>query len=316
MKKVFITGATGFVGEHLKNHLTGRGYEVFAPTRNDLGDPFSVEAWRKALEKAECETVVHLIAKTHAADAGDPSALPSYRHINVDITKALLEASKDLGVKKFIYLSSIKAVGEETPIDEPFTEESPCRPEDCYGISKREAEELVLEYSRTMSTVILRPPLIYGPGVKGNFLKLMKAVQRGIPLPFANVKNARSILNVGNLVHAILAAETTPGSISGIFHIADEEAVSTPDLIRLMASALGKHPRLLPCSPKMLEKLGNIVGKSETVKKLTRSLVVSNERAKNLLSLSQPYSLPTGLEATASWFCDSQNQTKGKVPEK
>lgn len=316
MKKVFITGTTGFVGGHLKNHLTGRGYEVIAPTRNDLGDPFSVEAWRKALEKAECETVVHLIAKTHAADAGNPSALPSYRHINVDITKALLEASKDLGVKKFIYLSSIKAVGEETPIDEPFTEESPCRPEDCYGISKKETEELVLKYSRTIDTIILRPPMIYGPGVKGNFLKLMKAVQKGIPLPFAKVNNARSMLNVGNLVHAISAAETAPVSIDGIFHIADEEAVSTPELIRLIASALGKSPQLFPCSPKMLEKLGNLVGKSDTVKKLTRSLVVSNKRAKNLLFLSLPYSRLTGLEATASWFCESQNQTKGKVSEK
>lgn len=170
MKKIFITGATGFVGGHLKNHLTAKGYEVLAPAKNDLADPFSPDTWRKALERTECDTVVHLIAKTHAPDAGDPSALPSYRRINVDITRALLEASKDLGIRKFIYLSSIKAVGEETPIDEPFTEESPCRPEDCYGISKREAELLVLEYSNAINTVILRPPLIYGPGVKGNFL--------------------------------------------------------------------------------------------------------------------------------------------------
>lgn len=296
MKKVFITGATGFVGGHLKNHLTGKGYEVFAPTRNDLGDPFSVEAWRKALEKAECETVVHLIAKTHATDAGDPSALSSYRLINVDITKALLEASKDLCVKKFIYLSSIKAVGEETPIDEPFTEESPCRPEDCYGISKREAEELVLEYSRTINTVILRPPLIYGPGVKGNFFKLMKAVKKGIPLPFASVRNARSLLFVGNLSDAIERAFQTYLTGGDIFHITDKEAPSTPELIKQMASAFHLKARLVPFPPFLLETIASAAGKGKSIKKLTRSLVVSSKKATSELSFSNFSCLSATLE--------------------
>jgi UDP-glucose 4-epimerase len=295
MKKVFITGATGFVGGHLKNHLTARGYEVSSPTRNDLGDPFSVDAWRKALEKAECETVVHLIAKTHATDAGDPSALSSYRLINVDITKALLEASKDLCVKKFIYLSSIKAVGEETPIDEPFTEESPCRPEDCYGISKREAEELVLEYSRTINTVILRPPLIYGPGVKGNFFKLMKAVKKGIPLPFASVRNARSLLFVGNLSDAIENIVESLIAGGSLFHIADAEATSTPELLKLMSSALNVKSRVLPFSVPLLEALAFIAGKQDTIKKLTRSLIVSSSKASQTLYWKPFYSLQVGI---------------------
>ena len=295
MKKVFITGTTGFVGGHLKNHLTGRGYEVIAPTRNDLGDPFSVEAWRKALEKAECETVVHLIAKTHAADAGNPSALPSYRHINVDITKALLEASKDLGVKKFIYLSSIKAVGEETPIDEPFTEESPCRPEDCYGISKKETEELVLKYSRTIDTIILRPPMIYGPGVKGNFLKLMNAVKRGIPLPFASVRNARSLVFVGNLSDAIEHIVESHLAGGSLFHIADEETPSTPELLKLMASALNVKPRVLPFSVTLLETLASMAGKQETIKKITRSLIVSSSKASRNFDWKPFYSLQVGI---------------------
>jgi len=295
MKKVFITGATGFVGGHLKNHLTARGYEVSSPTRNDLGDPFSVDAWRKALEKAECETVVHLIAKTHAADAGDPSALSSYRLINVDITKALLEASKDLGVKKFIYLSSIKAVGEETPIDEPFTEESPCRPEDCYGITKREAEELILKYSRTIKTVILRPPLIYGPGVKGNFLKLMKAVQRGIPLPFANVRNARSLLFVGNLTDAIEHIVESFLTKGALFHIADNESPSTPELLTLMASALNVKARILPFPPSLLESVAAVAGKHETIRKLTRSLLISNKRSIQFLKWTPQYNLEKAL---------------------
>lgn len=295
MKKVFITGATGFVGGHLKNHLTGRGYEVIAPTRKDLGDPFSVVAWRKALEKAECETVIHLIAKTHSTDAGDPSALSSYRHINVDITKALLEASRDLGVKKFIYLSSIKAVGEETPIGEAFTEESPCRPEDCYGISKREAEELVLEYSRTINTVILRPPLIYGPGVKGNFLKLMKAVKKGIPLPFASVRNARSLVFVGNLSDAIEHIVESQLAKEALFHITDNESPSTPDLLMLMASVLKVKARILPFPPYLLESVASIAGKHETIKKLTRSLLISNKRAIQYLNWTPQYHLEKAL---------------------
>ncbi|MPM28903.1 N-acetyl-alpha-D-glucosaminyl-diphospho-ditrans,octacis-undecaprenol 4-epimerase [bioreactor metagenome] len=296
MKKVFITGATGFVGGHLKNHLTGRGYEVFSATRNDLGDPFSVEAWRKALEKAECETVVHLIAKTHAADAGDPSALPSYRHINVDITKALLEASQNLGVKKFIYLSSIKAVGEETSIDEPFTEESPCRPEDCYGISKREAEELILEYSRSINTIILRPPLIYGRGVKGNFSKLLNAVKRGIPLPFASVQNARSLLYIGNLTKAIECILRQPFTGTAIFHVADRKSPSTPELIQTMATVLNVRLRMQPFPPFLLEVMASLAGKGETVKKLTRSLVVSITEMENKLNYSPSISLLEGLK--------------------
>lgn len=296
MKKVFITGATGFVGGHLKNHLTSRGYVVFAPTRKDLGDPFSVEAWRKALEKAGCETVVHLIAKTHAADAGDPSALPSYRHINVDITKALLEASQNLGVKKFIYLSSIKAVGEETPIDEPFTEESPCRPEDCYGITKREAEELILEYSRSINTIILRPPLIYGRGVKGNFSKLLNAVKRGIPLPFASVQNARSLLYIGNLTKAIECILRQPFTGTAIFHVADRKSPSTPELIQTMATVLNVRLRMQPFPPFLLEVMASLAGKGETVKKLTRSLVVSITEMENKLNYSPSISLLEGLK--------------------
>jgi UDP-glucose 4-epimerase len=305
MKTVFITGATGFVGGHLKKHLTDKGYGVASVIREELGDPFAVDSWRKALEKTECETVVHLIAKTHAPDAAGPSALPSYRRVN-----ALLQASQDVGIQKFIYLSSIKAVGEETPIDRPFTEESPCRPEDCYGITKREAEESVLRYANAMHAVILRPPLIYGPGVKGNFLKLLKAVNKGIPLPFASVRNARSMLFVGNLTQAIEAAIDSSTQKADIFHIADDESPSTPELIRLMASSLGRMPRLFCCPLSVLEALAGCVGKKETAHKLTRSLVVSTERAKSLLHWAPRYTLESGLKITADWFPEARQEAQ------
>ena len=310
MKTVFITGATGFVGGHLKNHLTEKGYRVASVTRDELGDLFAVDSWRKPLEKAECETVVHLIAKTHAADADDPSAVSSYRRVNVDITKALLQASRDVGVKKFIYLSSIKAVGEETPIDRPFTEESPCRPEDCYGITKREAEESVFRYANAINTVILRPPLIYGRGVKGNFLKLLHAVKKGIPLPFASVRNARSMLNVGNLTQGIEAAIESSEQKSSIFHIADDEAPSTPELIHLMASALGRTPRLFCCPFSVLEAFAGCAGKKETAHKLTRSLVVSTEQIRSILHWAPCYTLESGLKITADWFLEARQEAQ------
>lgn len=294
MKKVLVTGASGFVGGHLVDHLNSKGYQVSPILRQNIGDHFSVNSWRRVIEKAEAESIVHLIAKTHSSDADKPSALDSYRRINVDITRALLEASKASGVKQFVYLSSIKTVGEETPIDVPFTEDSPCNPQDCYGISKGEAEKLVLQYSDVMHTFILRPPLIYGPGVKGNFLRLLNAVHRNIPLPFASIRNARSLLFVGNLTSAI---ETVIAShkMEGIFHIADEEALSTPNLVCLIAVAMNKKNRLFPCPPQLLEKIGSTLRMNETTKKLTRSLMVSNEKSQKQLNWIPRYSLENGI---------------------
>lgn len=305
MKKVFVTGATGFVGKHLKSYLETKGYQVFSAGRKDLVDIYSAEAWRMVLEHTECEAVVHLIAKTHADDAADPSSLSSYRRVNVDITKALLRACTDVDIKRFVYLSSIKAVGEETSIDEPFTEESPCRPEDSYGITKRETEELVLVHAKEMRPVILRPPLIYGPGVKGNFPRLVRTIQRGIPLPFASVRNARNLLYVGNLVAVIERVLQIPLVTAGIYHISDKEAIGTPDLIRLIANALGQPPRLFCFPPTVLETVGSMIGKKETIKKLTRSLVVSNNKAKKNLLLHFQHSLEYGLNITLNDICQS-----------
>lgn len=298
MTKIFITGATGFVGGHLRKHLIEKGHQVYSATREEIGDPFSPDPWRIVLERSCPDAVVHLIAKTHADDAANPAALESYRHINVDITRAVLTACNDIGIKRFIYLSSIKAVGEETPIDCPFTEESPCHPEDCYGITKREAEELVMQNSRTLNAVILRPPLIYGPGVKGNFLKLLKAVKMGIPLPFASIKNARSLLFVGNLTHAIEIL--TQLSIAGgaLFHIADQEAPSTPEILRLFASALNVKSRMLPFPPYLLEIMASALGQLHTVRKLTRSLVVSSQRIVLECAFSHQFGFNAGLTLT------------------
>jgi nucleoside-diphosphate-sugar epimerase len=312
MEKVLVTGATGFVGTHLVRHLAEKGYKVRGVSRKEVSpfpeisnyehakieDVYSTKAWQPLL--AGVDIVVHLIAKTHSSDSGDLKALPDYRHINVDITKALLDASSAAGVTRFIYLSSIKAVGEETPIDEPFTEESPCNPVDSYGISKREAEELILKYEGKIDTVIFRPPMIYGPGVKGNFLRLLKAVKKGVPFPLGSIQNARSLLFVDNLTSAIEKVIVKCPTGRSLYHIADDKAPSTPDLLRLMALSMGVKPRIYPIPPRLLEKMTGIVGKKDTVKKLTRSLVVSYEKIEKELGFIPEISMHKGIEKTVS----------------
>ncbi len=306
MNSVFITGATGFIGGHLVKHLTENNYAPFFVTREQLGDPFSLDSWLRVIEASKSETVIHLIAKTHTFDAGDPKALKSYRHINVDITKVLLEACKVMGIKKFLYLSSIKAVGEETTLDEPFTEESPCRPVDCYGISKREAEELVLEYSNVIDTVILRPPLIYGPGVKGNFLRLLKLVDKRYPLPFGSLNNARSMLYVGNLVQAIVTCLGSDKATGQIFHIADNETPSTKELVLEIGRALEKRTCLIPVPISVLRMASSLTGRDREISKLTNSLVLSTEKITKTIGWETGYSFRSGVDRTCQWFIDGR----------
>lgn len=324
METVLVTGATGFVGTNLVHHLAEKGYKIRGVSRKEMSpfpeisnyehakieDVYSEKAWRPLL--AGVDIVVHLIAKTHSSDSGDLKALPDYRHINVDITKALLDASSAAGVKRFIYLSSIKAVGEETPIDKPFTEESPCNPVDSYGISKREAEELILKHEGKIDTVIFRPPMIYGPGVKGNFLRLLKAVKKRLPLPFGSIQNARSILFVGNLISAIEKVIENRPTGTRIYHIADDKALSTPSLLELMASAMETQLRVFSFPPSLLEKTASLFGKKEMVKKLTRSLVITTKRVEEDLGFVQLFPIDKAIRITSEWYVKTQNtRTKG-----
>lgn len=305
--RVLVTGVSGFIGEYIAKHLLEQGHKVRGASRwldspfpkeekyehVTIGDPFSKKAWREIT--SEVNAVIHLIAKTHTQDGGD---LSEYRQINVDITKALFEASWKAGVKRFVYMSCVNAVGEETAPGEAFAEDSPCHPADSYGVSKREAEEMVLKYRGKMSTVVLRAPLVYGPGVKGNFLKLMEEVEKGTPLPLGGIKNHRSLVYVGNLAAAVgkvLEAENLAG---GIYHVVDDEKPSTPELIEAIASVMGVKPRLFYSPTGLLEKVAGFSGKGEMVKKLTRSLVVSHERLKKELEFKPPYTLRRGLEIT------------------
>lgn len=313
---VLITGAAGFVGQALVQALQAQHRAVrrvlrqSAPgkARGDIiiGDINLDTDWQAALQGISC--VVHLAARTHVIDEQDTDALAAYRLANVEATRNLAQQAAAAGVRRFVFLSSIKVNGETTDVH-PFTRDDAPRPLDAYGISKHEAEEALQRIGADtgMEIVILRPPLVYGPGVKGNFLRLLQAVARGTPLPLASIRNQRSLVYVGNLVDAIVTCIDAPAAAGKTWLVSDGEDVSTPELIRKLAAALGKRPRLLPWPPALLHCVATLFGKQAAVMRLTGSLVVDSGDLRRELGWQPRYSLDQGLNATAQWYHQGQN---------
>ena len=312
--RVLVTGVSGFIGEHIAKHLLEQGHKVRGASRwldffflkeekyehVTIQDPFSKKAWREIT--SEVNAVVHLIAKTHTQESGSLSDLSEYRHINVDITKALFEASWKAGVKRFVYMSSIKAVGEETAPGEAFAEDSPCHPAAPCGITKREAEETVLKYRGKMSTAILRAPLVYGPGVKGNFLRLMALAKKGIRLPIGGIDNQRSYLYVRNLADGLIQILQGDERSDGIFHVADRTPVSTPYLYSMLLKDFGKDSGLLNIPEGIVRRAAALAGKGPDFRKLAGSLVVSSQKFRKTFDWKEPFSFEEGLEKTCRWY--------------
>jgi nucleoside-diphosphate-sugar epimerase len=247
--------------------------------------------------------VFHLAARTHVLreTSRDPSA--EFRRINVEGTRALARAALRAGVRRMVFLSSIKVTGERTG-GHPFTEETAPQPEDAYGISKWEAEQAMCTVARDtgLETVILRPPLVYGPGVKGNFLRLMHWVARGVPLPLASITNHRSLIYVGNLADALIAAGTSPAASGKTFLVSDNEDVSTPGLIQSIAAALQVRPRLIPCPPALLMAGATVLRKREEMRRLTGSLQIDSSNIRTDLHWNPRFELAQGLSQTAQWY--------------
>jgi nucleoside-diphosphate-sugar epimerase len=254
---ILITGANGFVGKELCSTLLGV-VPIRACMRNDTipclpaeieiarVDLADANGWKEAL--SGINVIVHCAARVHVMndDAGDP--LVEFRRINVEGTLRLAELAAEMGVRRFIYLSSVKVNGERTSLDSPFTADQNPAPIDPYGISKYEAELGLRQISKwaDMEIVIIRPPLVYGPGVKANFLSMMKWLQRGIPLPLGGiVNNRRSLVYIKNLVDLIVICITHPKAVNQTFLVSDDEDVSTYMLLRKMSEALGLRSRLI-----------------------------------------------------------------------
>lgn len=311
--RVLVTGAGGFIGTTLIQVLDARGTPVRAAVRVNVmprkADVDDVEIcdigpttdWSIALQGIDA--VIHLAARVHVMCETAADALGAFRSTNVAGTAHLAREAAAAGVRRFVFLSSVKVNGEATS-GRPFTERDAPRPEDAYGVSKREAEDALraIGAETGLEVVILRPPLVYGPGVKANFLRLMRWVDRGVPLPLASVDNRRSLVYVGNLVDAIVRCIDEPAAAGETFLVDDGAPVSTPQLLRELGQALGRPARLWPLPPGLLSAAARLVGRADDAARLLGDLVVDSTHIRERLGWQPPFSRADGLAATARWF--------------
>jgi len=314
LQNILVTGANGFIGNALCRRLLAEGWNVrgtirsaskkaLLPPEIDTVEIKSIgpaTEWEGALE--DIDTVVHLAARVHVMGENAADPIADYRHTNVAGTKRLAQIAEAKNVRRFVYISSIKVNGEGQAV--AYRAEDPPAPVDPYSISKLEAEQELLSLADKtgLEVVILRPPLVYGPGVKANFLQLIKLVNRGIPLPLARVSNHRSFIFLGNLVDALVVCIVHPEAAGKTFLLSDAMEISTPELIQKISDALGKSSRLFPCPPDFLRLLGRITGKYKTVSRLLDSLTVDTSKIQSELGWKPPFSMEEGLKETVRWY--------------
>jgi len=318
-RRILVTGASGFVGSALCPALDAAGYPTRRAVRKGSeqgqspGESVSVGQigastnWAEALHGVEC--VVHLAARTHVLGETASDPLSAYRRINVEGTRRLAEQAAAAGARRLVFLSSIKVNGERTGA-QPFTEDDHPKPEDAYGTTKWEAEQMLreIEGKTRLEVMILRPPLVYGPGVKGNFLRLLRLVARRWPLPLASVRNQRSMIYVGNLVDSILACIRAPAATGRLYLVSDGTDISTPELLRSVAEALAVSPRLFSVPPSVLMLAATLLGQRAEASRLLGSLQANSSRIRRELGWRPRYTMEEGLAATARWFLEAVNR--------
>lgn len=306
-----ITGATGFVGLALCQRLEQSEHTVYGVVRRSDAElpaavkPILVSSIADLYDHpvlSKIDVVIHLAARVHQMKETSADPLSEFRAINTETTQKLAIAAQAAGVKRFIYLSSIKVNGDGQSA--PYSELSKPQPTDPYGISKWEAE-CALKAIEGLEVVIIRPPLVYGAGVRANFLSLMTLVQKGIPLPLGAVNNQRSLVYVGNLVDAIAHCAIHPNAAGETFLISDTTDLSTAELVQNIAKSLNKPVRLMPISPVLLTMLARIFGKTATIDRLFGSLTVDSSKIRQTLDWHPPFTLAQGLDHTARWFQDT-----------
>ncbi|ADI29637.1 UDP-glucose 4-epimerase family protein [Methylotenera versatilis] len=312
--KILVTGANGFVGSALCAELLRQKHVVVAVVRKEnteLGISIQTTAvcsidnntdWSAALRNVD--VVVHLAARVHVMSDHAADPLAEFRKVNVEGPLNLARQASKASVKRFIFMSSIKVNGEHTAFDLPFTEESAVNPQDPYGTSKFEAEQGLMLIARQtgMEIVVIRPPLVYGAGVKANFASMMRMVKRSIPLPLGAIHNKRSFVYIDNLVSLIMKCINHPAAANQVFLVSDGNDLSTTELLRGCASALGVRSRLLPIPQKLIEFLAALIGKKDVAQRLCGNLQVDITKARRLLDWKPPITVEEGLKATAIDF--------------
>lgn len=308
--KILITGATGFVGLPLTKHLQQQGYPVVVAVRQishviplaiqqfPIGELLPGTDWEPALN--DVDTIIHLAARVHVMKDKATNPLEEFRKVNTYSTINLAQQAASAGVKRFIFISSIKVNGEISQEGQPFTSDDTFIPNDPYGLSKYEAEQGLFKIAEqtSMQVVVIRPSLIYGPGVKANFKSMLQWLSKPIPLPLGAIHNKRSFVALDNLLSLITTCIDHPAAANQIFMVSDGEDISTSELLRYLSNALGQSPKLIPVPQKFLEKVLKVLGKDSIVQRLCGNLQVDIQKNKDILNWEPPISLREGLRRT------------------
>lgn len=312
-QRVLVTGANGFVGRAVCAEAKAGGFTVGATTRSACSLPDGIDSflvdpmdertdWRAALTGADI--VIHLAARVHVMSDTVTDPLDAFRRVNVQGTLNLARQAAAAGVRRFVFVSSVKVNGEASRPGHPFTVDDAPAPLDAYGISKMEAEQglRALAAQTGMEVVIIRPPLVYGLGVKANFAAMMRWLQRGVPLPLGAIHNHRSLVSLDNLVDLIVTCLTHPAAANQTFLVSDGEDISTTELLRRMGQAMGRPACLLPVPAGLLTLAATLVGKRDVAQRLCGSLQVDIEKTRRLLDWCPPLTLDQGLKKAAQGF--------------
>lgn len=313
LKTVLVSGANGFVGKPLCAELRRQGQSVRAAVRSatrqvenseivSVGNVNGQTDWADAL--LDTKVVIHLAARVHKMEDNATDPLDAFRKVNVEGTLNLARQAVDAGVQRFIFISSIKVNGEETLLGQPYTAEDEPSPVDAYGISKREAEDALrqLASETSLEVVIIRPPLIYGPGVKANFQSMMRWLDKGVPLPLGAIHNQRSLVALDNLIDLIVTCIQHPAAANQTFLAGDGEDLSTTELLQRMAAALGKKAWFMPVPSFLLVWGARLIGRQAMAQRLCSSLQVDISKARKLLDWKPPVSVGEGLRKTAQHY--------------
>lgn len=311
---ILVTGTSGFIGQALYAELLRRKCAVRGVIRNHAAItttimPVSVVSeingntnWSAALDGVE--VVIHLAARVHVMHDTVADPLAEFRRVNTAGTEHLARCAAASGAKRLVYISSTRANGEETCDAQEFSETDAPEPQDPYGISKWEAEQSLRRVADEtgLEVVIVRPPLVYGPGVKGNFISLLTAIDKGIPLPLAGANNVRSLIYVSNLVDALIVCATHPAAAGQTYLVSDGADISIAVLVKAIARSLGRNNRSFYLPLALLRTLATLSGRSDQIDRLLGSLRVNDKKIRDELGWVPPYTLEQGLRATADWF--------------
>ena len=327
MTSVLVTGANGFIGSQVVRGFLHLGFEVRAAIRQGdlleeaghaccryftVGDIAISPNWNNAL--AGVDAVVHLAARVHQLRDRASDPLAEFREVNTAATEQLTRAAARAGVRRLVYVNSVKVNGETTR-DRPFFVDDPPNPQDSYAVSKWEAEQALwaIGAETGIEVVVARPPLVYGPCVRANFLRMMDLVYMGLPLPVANAHNRRSLIGVRNLADFLVQCVRHPRAANETFLVSDDDDVSVAELVTRIARHMGRPRRMFPLPETVMWQLSKLLRKQETVRRLLGSLTVDCARTRQILGWQPPLTLDEGLGETVRWYLEFRAKRRGAL---